>query len=55
MSKERRELAEWNMGREEEALQSEREREEQGEIELLEGKLKRERLKKDLFAYLDSE
>jgi len=30
---------------EEEALQSEREREEQGEIELLEGKLKREKTK----------
>jgi hypothetical protein len=42
------------MRREEEALQSEQEREEQGEIELLKGKLKRERLKKDLFVYLNS-
>ena len=54
MIKERCEQAEWNAMREE-ALVSEREREEQGEIELLEGKLKRERLKKDLFAYLNSE
>jgi hypothetical protein len=55
MKRERRELREWNEAREEEVLQSEREREEQGEIELLEGKLKREKLKKALFTYLDGE
>ena len=55
MKRERRELREWNEAREEEVLQSEREREEQGEIKLLEGKLKREKLKKALFTYLDGE
>ena len=55
MIKERWELAEWNMRREEEELQSEQDQEEQGEIKLLEGKLKQERLKKDLFVYLNSE
>jgi hypothetical protein len=52
MRKEKRELAEWNAAREEEAMQVEN-MDEEGEIELLEGKLKRERLKKELFAYLD--
>ena len=49
--KERRELSEWNVAREEEPLQLEQEREE--EIELLEGKLKCEILIKELFAHLD--
>ena len=55
MKREKRELREWNEAREDEALQSEREREEQGEIELLEGKLKREELKKALFTYLNGQ
>ena len=49
--KERREFSEWNAVREEESLQWEQEREE--EIELLEGRLKREILKNELFAHLD--
>jgi hypothetical protein len=51
--KERRELREWNEARERDAMQIEEDMEERGEIELLEGKLKREKLKKELFAYLD--
>jgi len=54
MRKEKRELREWNAAREEEALQSEQEREEGADIELLEGKLKCELLKKALFMYLDN-
>jgi len=55
MKREKRELREWNEAREDKALQSEWEREEQGEIELLEGKLKREELKKALFTYLNGQ
>ena len=53
MKKEKWELREWNAAREEEALRSEREREERVDVELLEGRLKREVLKKAIFTYLD--
>ena len=53
MKKEKRELRERNAAREEEALRSEREREERADVELLEGRLKREVLKKAIFTYLD--
>lgn len=53
MRQERRELREWNEAREREAAQLEEDMDEQGEIELLEGRLKRERLKEALFTHLD--
>lgn len=55
MRREQRELREWHEVRERDAVQEEQDMEEQGEIELLEGKLKREGLKKGLFAYLDGQ
>lgn len=53
MQEEARKRAQRKEREEEHAAQAERLREESREIELLEGKLKREELKKDLFAYLD--
>ena len=53
MRRERREQREWNEVREREAAEIEANMEERGEIELLEGKFKREQLKKALFEYLD--
>lgn len=55
MKKEKWELREWNATREEEVMQSEREREEQEEIKLLQGKLKREQLKQALFTHLEGQ
>ena len=51
--RERQKLKEWNEAREQVAEQIEADMEERGEIELLEGKLKREKLKKELFAHLN--
>jgi hypothetical protein len=42
------------VAREEEALRSEHEREERADVELLEGRLKCEVLKKAIFTYLDN-
>jgi DDE superfamily endonuclease len=53
--KERREYAEWRAEQELAALEDEMNAEERGEIELLEGKIKREELKKELLAYLDAQ
>jgi len=53
LRKERRAQREWAEEREREAVRIEEDAEQQGEIELLEGKLKRENLKKELFAHLD--
>ena len=52
MENERREHDAWLTEREEQAAREDKDREEGREIELLEGKLKREELKKDLFADL---
>ena len=53
--KERREYTEWRAEQELAALEGEINAGGRGEIELLEGKLKREELKKELLAYLDAQ
>jgi serine phosphatase RsbU (regulator of sigma subunit) len=53
MRRERQRQREWDEAREQVAEQIEADMEERGEVELLEGKLKRERLKKELFAHLN--
>lgn len=54
MRKEREMQREWDAERDEQAAAMEAEREESHDISLLEGKLKREELKNELFTYLNN-
>ena len=54
MLRERQELREWQQQREEQAATEEEERVQNRDVELLEGRLKREELKKSLFAFFNS-
>jgi hypothetical protein len=54
MGEERERLREWEAEHAEQAAEMEEEREESHNISLLEGKVKREELKEELFTYLNN-